>query len=776
MRRLELIVLLIFGCKSLDPITRLDTGLPDLTPDATKDAIAEVAEVTSQDYGLEEDTNTVVVNALPRSCSLTLRFTPPEQASSVSVCGTWNNWGLVSPDPNSPRECDSMTGPNTDGSFTITYPPGKPAAPGEYAYKFCVNKCPGGQGWYMDPSNPLVIHDGEQKIENSKLIVPDCNLPEIVLESVTTDWNAKSFKVTAILYTGVDGSAIDPASIEVEMRGEKLKGPLLDANGQKFLIERKGLKPGKYSLIFRASNAHGPAEPLYVPIWIEERPFQWQDAILYFAMTDRFANGDKSNDNPEKCLDPSSSKANWMGGDFEGLRQKIEEGYFDEIGINAIWISPPNQNPQGCFKGDLDRLYSAYHGYFPVALDQTDPHFGSMDDFVRLIRAAHDHGIRVIVDLVANHVHESSPLWSQHKDWFNQTPVLCNENDNWNQRPLDCWFQSYLPDVDFRNNEAVAAFSDASVEWVLKADVDGFRVDAVKHMWHDFLRTLRYRLDRLVKNNNVSFWLVGETFVGDWGGGTGPSEQLIKSHVSKAELHGQFDFPLYWAIVETIGRGEGDFGKLFETLAGSLEYYGPDAVMSRFIGNHDVPRFISHASGAIADKWGNGSKEQGWSNPPSLPDTSEPFDRMKMAFAFIMTVPGVPLVYYGDEIGMPGAGDPDNRRMMVFDGLTSHQKDLKEVVARLAKMRASHPATRAGQLVNLLVEKDCLAYALTEKDDLVITVLNRGADRTVSLNLTILGTTSGIYVEVLSNKTIQAQEGKLDITVNRYGVAILVRQ
>ena len=111
------------------------------------------------------------------------------------------------------------------------------------------------------------------------------------------------------------------------------------------------------------------------------------------------------------------------------------------------------------------------------------------------------------------------------------------------------------------------------------------------------------------------FYTVGETFVGDWGGGSGPNETVLKKYINDKMLHGQFDFPMYWRILRVFARNEEPPSHVTDLLTQSAGYYGSAAVMSRFLGNHDVPRFISHAANQIGDVWGNGSKEQGWDNP-----------------------------------------------------------------------------------------------------------------------------------------------------------------
>ena len=185
----------------------------------------------------------------------------------------------------------------------------------------------------------------------------------------------------------------------------------------------------------------------YIPFWVEEEAFSWQDATLYFAMVDRFADGAEGPADPE-CLPPGSSSS-WMGGDWKGIENKIEEGYFTDLGINAIWITSPMNNPEGCFPGTIpNQLYTAYHGYFPDSYTAVEERHGSMEDLKSMVQAAQEKGIRVIADLVLNHVYDTHPLYAESPEWFFPS-CLCGSECDWNAFAVECWFESYLPDLDY---------------------------------------------------------------------------------------------------------------------------------------------------------------------------------------------------------------------------------------------------------------------------------------------------------------------------------------
>jgi glycosidase len=177
--------------------------------------------------------------------------------------------------------------------------------------------------------------------------------------------------------------------------------------------------------------------------------------------------------------------------------------------------------------------------------------------------------------------------------------------------------------------------------------------------------------------------------------------------------------------------------------------------MGTFIGNHDLPRPIHLAEDAPQfDPW-DGGRDRGWDNRPSLPDYAAPFERMAVAYALLMTSPGVPLVYYGDEIGMAGGGDPDNRRPMQWDGLSPHQEALRDRIAALAKIRAEHPALRRGYRSVLGETFDALVYEMTYQNDgesdRVIVALNRGDFATAAEGLP-----AGDYTDLISGQDVSA--------------------
>ncbi len=719
---------------------------PDVGPDVTAppDADASASETTLADVPPAELST--------RACEHVVTYAPPpgEAVYTVHLAGSFNGWD--------PQALPLDKGP--DDVFRVTLDL-TALPPGSHGYKLVVVGPGGAPDWRLDPANKMQRFD--DGVANSKLLVPDCRRPALALLERTLDPATGAARVEVAPQRGVDGD-LDVGSLRATHNFDPLPAAWDPARGT-FLVDLQGLPAGKHTFRFDADSVHGPAEPLLVSFWVEPQlaqPFSWRDAVLYFAFTDRFRDGGVPNEpagaSPCPAADPLGS---WRGGDWKGVTAAIEEGYFTDLGVNALWLSAPNDNPEGCMAGIGGFTYTAYHGYFPVQLTATEERYGTLEDLRALVRAAHARGLRVLVDLAANHVHDTAPIWldHQHDGWFNTPPYVCG----WDQ-PETCWFQSYLPDLDYRNDAVVEHMTEVALWWAREADLDGFRVDAVKHVHPHFLYTLRAKLDaHLEAHADQPFWTVGETFTGMWGGGDGEAEQLIKQYIGDTQLYGQFDFPLYWAVLQAFGRHEIGLDTLGDVLTATTAYYDPGAIMASFLGNHDVARFVSHAAGQIGDVWGNGATEQGWNDPPAQPASDEAYERLRHAFTFLAATPWVPLVYYGDEVGLAGAGDPDNRRELPWAGLSAQQLEVRAHVAKVMKARLASPALRRGDLAMVASGPDHLVLTRSLAGEVAIGAFNRGA-QPVTVDVPV-PPGAGPWTDAVDGESLNATGATLKVTV-----------
>jgi neopullulanase len=196
--------------------------------------------------------------------------------------------------------------------------------------------------------------------------------------------------------------------------------------------------------------------------------------------------------------------------------------------------------------------------------------------------------------------------------------------------------------------------------------------------------------------------------------------------------------------------------------------------MSPFIGNQDVPRFISRAAGMIASD----ASGQAWSAPPPAPTTDDPYDKTFLALTFVLTQPGVPLIYYGDEIGTPGTADPDNRRMMKWSGLSPREQGLLDRVKIVSKARGTHPGLMRGARRTLYTDGDGYVYARGGALDVAVVALNRGStNRSVHVILPPeLGVPDGTVLrDLLGGPSVTATAGALDVPLTIRGAQLFVR-
>jgi len=484
-----------------------------------------------------------------------------------------------------------------------------------------------------------------------------------------------------------------------------------------------------------AYNNNGISNDLLIPLQNAEvvrdvsviKRSDFEATIIYNVFVDRFFDGNPSN--TRKVNDPNvHTKANYYGGDILGVTKKIQEGFFADLGVNTIWISPVVKNPEGAFGmyPTPKTTFSAYHGYWPISFTEVDNRMGTEKELKELVSTAHNKNMNVLLDFVAHHVHEQHPYYIQHPDWTTQLhlPDGTLNVERWDDYRLTTWFDVFLPTLDLQVPEVTDMLSDSAVYWIEHYDFDGFRHDATKHVPEIFWKTLTYKLkNEVMIPENKKLYQIGETY------GT---DELIKSYINTGELDAQFDFNLYDAIATCLSTPR-SFKDLAEVLNTSLNYYGNHNLMGNITGNQDRGRFISYAGGALS--YNEDPKKAGWTREVLVGDTIA-YEKSKLLMAFIMTVPGIPVIYYGDEIGMYGGNDPDNRKMMRFDSLTTHETKLRNATKKLIEIRKNSLPLIFGDYKLLDVSDSTIAYQRAYFGDIAIIILNKSSyQQTFKINV-----------------------------------------
>lgn len=714
---------------------------------ARKPGLFDLPVTAKSGKGLGKTVLTLAVTAGQHAHRFVYKPISEEQTSATAahkiyVAGAFNGWST---------DKTPLAGPNETGDYFAEVP----LEPGKYGYKLVVDG-----KWMLDPANPetednglgdknsVVTVAGENKTSTPIIYADRINGNTLIVRTVPS---ASLVSVSAVFETKA-GSA--PLSAKVA--------------GDSIEIEVSNDKSGSARVIGMGADG-SPTNVVRCANGTAQTGFSWHDAVLYYAFTDRFADGNRSNDKPVHDA-RVELPANFHGGDLAGVRKKIDEGYFEKLGVNTIWVAPLNRNPAKAYQEypEPHRWYTGYHGYWPVSSTELDPHIGSSAELQALVETAHAHNMKIIADLVLHHVHAEHPWWKQHRDWFG-TLELADGRKNlrlWDEQQFTTWFEPYLPSFDFSKDAPVRALIDNSVWWLNRYKLDGFRLDAVKHIlpsfWWKFRAALREQVDSKRKQ---PLYLVGETFKDRAG---------IVSFVGPNMLDGQFDFPLYDQIKDSFGLTTGDMKALDETLTASERVYGKETLMSPLVGNHDKGRFMAYADGELPVE-GVKEEEVGWKNPPKVRDPSN-FNKLELAQAFLMSIDGVPMIYYGDEIGMTGAGDPDNRRDMRFgDQVSADEQRVLENFKKLGAIRRDHPALRYGSRRSLRADHDVYVFIRAHLNDRIVVALNRGKTE-AKLELNVAPELpDGNYIDALNGTNVEVRDSKLRMSVPAQTAAFVCR-
>lgn len=425
----------------------------------------------------------------------------------------------------------------------------------------------------------------------------------------------------------------------------------------------------------------------------------WREQVIYLVMTDRFVNGDTDNDDlgPAGCYDPEEPRK-YHGGDLEGLRSRLD--YLVELGITTLWITPVYlQSPDRC----------GYHGYwadFAVPDDgEVSPTLGSLEELQGLADDLHARGMRLVLDMIVNHAGPGARVVATNPEWFHD-PAACGRLG-----PEEVYCPiggSPLPDFAQEKPE-VADYLDAlTVGWIERVPIDGIRMDTVKHVPEAYWSQ---RWIPAVKAANPQLFVVGEVFE------TQSTDKLVP--YLDAGFDSLFNFPLMAEIVHVLG-GDGSVDPLAARVSDQIQTLGQERMraLTGFVDNHDLPRFAGHSGGDAGAK-----------------------PRVLLALGALFTLPGIPMLYYGDELGLLGGGDPDNRRDMPawafsVDGRAAPHPDEALIgsdeifarVQRLIALRQSHPALVHGDIVELWRKgargENIYAFVRLDPADPIVVVLN----------------------------------------------------
>ena len=482
--------------------------------------------------------------------------------------------------------------------------------------------------------------------------------------------------------------------------------------------------PRRLKVVTRDGSAELPFE-LLAPLPREGR-FQGfsSDDVIYLIMPDRFSNGDASNDDPAESpglLDRSRGR-HYHGGDLQGVIDRLP--YLKDLGVTALWLNPWYDNVDHINQKERyeNQDITDYHGYGAVDFYAVEERLGTLEKLRELVDKAHALGLKIIQDQVANHSGPYHP-WvtdTPTPTWYNGTAARHQANtwQTWTladpaatpemrRATLDGWFIDLLPDLNQHDEEARRYIIQNTLWWVGVTGLDGIRQDTLPYVPRDFWRDWT----AAIKREHPRLRVVGEMFDGDpvlvsfFQGGQARFDGVDSG------IDALFDFPLLYPVRRAFGEGK-SVREVAQMVARDRLYADPQQLVT-FLGLHDVDRFMNQPGATPAG--------------------------LKLAFTALFTLRGIPLVYYGDEIALPGGGDPDNRRDFpggwkgdsrdAFEpaGRTPDEQAVFEHVRTLARLRAELPALRRGATLQLAASEQAWCFARVHDGQAVLVAFNNGA-------------------------------------------------
>ncbi len=521
----------------------------------------------------------------------------------------------------------------------------------------------------------------------------------------------------------------------------------------------------------------------------EEIPFVWEGANLYFLLTDRFNNGDKTNDNNFDRTEEAEKLRGFEGGDIKGIIQKIEEGYFTDLGINAIWLSPIVEQIHGGTDEGTGLTY-AFHGYWTKDWTSLDPNFGTKEDLKNLVKIAHKNGIRIVLDAVINHtgpVTEKDPVWPE--EWIRTTPQ-CDYQTY--ETTITCTLVKNLPDIKTESNENVELPPQLVKKWkaegrydeeVAELDayfkrtdnpraprfyiikwltdyirdygIDGYRVDTVKHaeesVWQELKSECEIAFSDWKQNNpdnvldNNDFYLVGEVY--NYAISAGKAFDLGGKKINYFDkaFNSLINFEFKWNVAQM--QIDSLFTKYSNTLNSELNGYG----VLNYLSSHD---------------------------------DGQPFDAKREksfeAATKLLLTSGTSQIYYGDETARPlliegTVGDATLRSFMNWDEIKNNA-DTKATLAhwqKLGQFRKNHPSVGAG--VHKMISESPYVFSRSFsknefKDEVVISIgLEKGIKE---LDVSTIFKNGDALHDAYSNQNFTVKDGKVTVD-SEYDIVLL---
>lgn len=489
------------------------------------------------------------------------------------------------------------------------------------------------------------------------------------------------------------------------------------------LVLDEKVKPGSFELTFTKGKktlfsytyeikqrAEGSAD---------RKSFDQAD-VLYLLMPDRFANGNPGNDNNTEMFEKAdrANPSGRHGGDIAGIVNHLD--YFNELGVTTLWLNPLMENNHPDY---------SYHGYAITDFYRIDPRFGNNADYVAMVDAAHQKGLKIVMDMILNHCGinhwfiKDLPM----PNWIHQFPTFTRSNfraetlsdphasEADKNRMLQGWFDTHMPDFDQRNPFLRNYLIQNSIWWIEFAGLDGIRLDTQPYPYAEMTQEWTARIFKEYPNFNIvgEAWLNREAMTAYF------QKQISPSATFSSGMPVVTDFPLQGAVSRAFTENEGwseGMARIYMVLAQDFVYDNPYNTLT-FLDNHDLNRYFNTI--------GNDR------------------EALKMALTFLLTTRGIPQLYYGTELLMdgqehlghgdirkdfPGGWEGDTLNAFTVAGRSDAQNEVFNYMKQLLSWRKTSPAVHYGKLLHFLPEDGVYTYFRVLDNEVVMVVINNSKE------------------------------------------------
>ncbi len=528
---------------------------------------------------------------------------------------------------------------------------------------------------------------------------------------------------------------------------------LASPNYQIIYLDISESKPQQFDILFTNGN-----KQLTYQYELKERDAKRKNIdtfnssdVLYLVMPDRFANGNEANDNIKMKMPYKVNRSDpngRHGGDIEGISNNLD--YLSDLGVTAVWLNPVLEN---------DMAGGSYHGYATTDYYNVDPRFGTNEEYAQLVTDANQKGLKVVMDIIFNHC-GSDHHWVTDvpsADWFNNMGEYVQTShikevyfDNYasdydTKKLTDGWFVPTMPDLNQRNRHVAKYLIQNSIWWIEYTGINGIRQDTYPYADYDMMIDWCEAVDKEYPQYNI----VGEAWLNNPIGTAFWQQDSKLNNKKNTQLKTVMDFKLMGLSHSAFSEETGDWGgglyNIYEHM--SYDYIYPDIYhVLRFLDNHDTDRFLKEMPSDLLT--------------------------YKQAITFLLTIPGIPQLYYGTELLMhgskgrsdgdirldvPGGWADDKENHFTKEGRSDLQNEAFSFLQKILKWRNGNDIIANGKMKHYAVQNGVYLYERYLDNKKVVVVMN-GTTKDVEIELDRYAETLGDNpqgLDVVSNQTIQ---------------------